>query len=56
LDNAQFDTKFDIAFHNALRQCYRQINLPEDNVILESWKVLQSKLASYCIEPQGIEK
>jgi hypothetical protein len=56
VDKDQLNAKFDIAFHNALRHSYEQIKLPEDHVILESWKVIRSKLESYCNENQGIEK
>lgn len=43
----QFNTKFDIAFHNALRQSIDLIEMPEDHIILESWHIFQSKLESH---------
>jgi hypothetical protein len=56
VDKDHFNTIFDIAFHNALRQSYEQIKLPEDHVILESWKVFQKNSNQISIENQGIEK
>lgn len=56
MTKVQFDAKFDAAFHNALRHSYQQIAMPDENAILESWRTLQTKLTSYRLEPQGIEK
>jgi hypothetical protein len=46
MNQTQFDKKFDIAFHNAIQQSFAQIKLPENHIILESWKSLQQKLVS----------
>jgi hypothetical protein len=56
MDKDQFNEKFDIAFHNALLRSFAQIKIPEPHIILESWMVLQEKLAPYQIAEQKIEK
>lgn len=55
MEKDQFNAKFDIAIHNALRQRFDQIKVPEDHVILESWKAFQTKLDFNRIETQELK-
>jgi hypothetical protein len=56
MDKDHFNEKFDIAFHNALHRSFTEIKLPEPHIIMESWMVLQKKLAPFRIAEQEIEK
>lgn len=44
MEKDYFDAKFDTAFHNALKMSFDQIKVPEDHIILDSWKNFQLKL------------